>query len=186
MFLTIARNWWAVLIRGILSLIFGVLCLVFPFSTIIVLAMFFGAYALVDGIFAIVSMFMGPRSTSQWGVLLLEGIVGIIIGLITFFMPGVTALGLVYLIAAWAVVTGIFEIIAAIRLRKEITGEWMLILGGVLSVLFGLLVGIFPGAGALTIVVWIGVFAIFFGIVFIILAFRLRSWHKQAPSKEPI
>lgn len=172
---TIARNWWAMLIRGILALIFGILCFFYPMSALIVLVMFFGAYALVDGIFAIAAAIGGATDGPPWWMLLLEGIFGIIVGVLTFFMPGVTALTLVYLIAGWAIVTGVLQVISAIRLRKEISGEWLLILGGVISVIFGVLIALFPGAGALTIVIWIGVYAVLMGILFIMLGLRLRS-----------
>lgn len=179
MFVILAHNWWTLLLRGILAVIFGVLCFVYPGLTLIVLAIMFGAYALVDGIFAVVSAVSAPKGQPRWWVTLLEGIVGILVGVLTFFMPGITALGLLYLIAAWAVVTGIFEIAAAIRLRKQITGEWLLILGGAASVLFGLLIVLIPGAGALAVVWWIGAYAIVFGVLFIVLSFHLRKWGKK-------
>jgi uncharacterized membrane protein HdeD (DUF308 family) len=106
---------------------------------------------------------------------LLEGVAGIVLGLLTFFWPNITALVLLYFIAAWALITGIFEIVAAIQFRRIISGEWTMILGGLLSVVFGILLFVFPGAGAVSMVWLIGIYAIAFGILEIIFAFRLRS-----------
>ena len=167
-----------------LALLFGVMCCVYPGLTLLVLAMFFGAYVLVDGIFAIISAVSGPKGEKRWWVALLEGIVGITIGVITFFMPVITALGLLYLIAAWAIVTGIFEIAAAITLRKHITNEWLLILAGAASVLFGVLIAVMPSAGALVIVWWLGAYSVVFGILFIALSFRLRKVHFAQQQQE--
>jgi uncharacterized membrane protein HdeD (DUF308 family) len=135
----------------------------------------FGAYALVDGIFAVIAGIASYGRNERWWAVLLEGIAGIILGVLTFLWPGTTALVLVYFIAAWALITGIFEIAAAIRLRKEIEGEWMMILSGIVSIIFGVFLIVAPGAGALGLTLVIGAYAIVFGILFIILAFRLRS-----------
>jgi uncharacterized membrane protein HdeD (DUF308 family) len=171
-----AHNWWTLLLRGVIAVIFGALCFVFPRLTLLVLAIMFGAYALVDGVFALVSAVSAPKGEARWWVTLLEGVVGILVGVLTFIMPGLTALGLLYLIAAWAIITGVFEIMAAIRLRKVIAGEWLLILGGAASVLFGLLIAAMPGAGALAVVWWVGLYAIIFGVLYIALALRLHKW----------
>jgi uncharacterized membrane protein HdeD (DUF308 family) len=135
----------------------------------------FGAYALVDGIFNLIAFF---RVASHQWALLIEGVVGIIAGVITFAWPAITAIALLYVIAFWAILTGIFEIIAGIRLRKVITNEWLLVAMGVVSFLFGLLILFAPGAGALAIVLWIGAYALVFGIFLLALAFRLR-WHRR-------
>lgn len=175
----LARNWGWVMLRGVAALIFGLLALFNPDITIAALVILFGAYALVDGIFTIVSAIANRHGEPHWVALLVGGIVSFAAGVVTFLMPGLTALTLLYLIAAWAIITGILEIVAAIRLREAIRGEWMLILAGVLSVLFGLLLFIEPGAGALAVVLWIGAYAIVFGIVLIMLSFRLRQWHQE-------
>ena len=185
MFVILAHNWWTLLLRGILALVFGVLCFVYPGLTLLVLAMLFGAYALVDGIFAVVAAVSAPKGQPRWWVTLLEGIVGIIVGVLTFLMPGITALWLLYLIAIWAIITGVFEIVAAIRLRKQITGEWLLILSGAASVLFGFLIAVMPGAGALAVVWWIGAYSVVFGILFIVLSFRLRKYRSAQQQPEP-
>lgn len=171
----LSRDWWVFALRGVLAILFGILAFLWPGITVVVLVLFFGAYALVDGIFGLVAALRnqaGPHRT--W--VLLEGIAGIVAGILTFFWPGITAVALLYLIAAWSIVTGIFEILAAIEMRKEITNEWLLVLSGILSVAFGVLIALFPGAGALSIVWLIAAYAIIFGILFIMLGLRVRSW----------
>ena len=179
MFVILAHNWWTLLLRGILALIFGVLCVAYPGITLIIMTIMFGAYALVDGAFAVASAISTAKGEPRWWATILEGIVGLILGSFTLIWPGTTAFGLLYLIAAWAIITGIFEIAAAVRLRKQFTNEWLLILSGVASVIFGLLTLAMPGAGALAIVFWIGAYAITFGMFYVALAFRLRKWVAQ-------
>jgi uncharacterized membrane protein HdeD (DUF308 family) len=169
-----AHNWWAVALRGIIAVLFGVLALALPGITLGALILLFGIYSVVDGIFAIVSGVRAARRHERWGPAVLEGIVSIIAGAIALFVPLAAALAFIYLFAAWALVTGALEIAAAIRLRREIEGEWLLALTGVLSVLLGIFVAIFPGIGLLGLVWAIGAYAIVFGIVMIALAFRLR------------
>lgn len=176
----LARNWGWVLLRGVAALVFGLLTFVNPGITLVVLVMFFAAYAFVDGIFTIIWAIANRRGEPHWVALLVAGIAGVIIGEVTFAMPGITAIVLLYLIAAWALITGIMEIIAAVRLRKVIQGEWVLVLAGVLSVLFGLLLFVAPGAGALALLLWIGIYAVLTGILLIVFAVRLRSWLKGA------
>ena len=179
MTMDLARNWWMVALRGVLGILFGLIALVWPGITLLVLVALFGAYALVDGIFAVVAAFRAGRSRFRWW-LVLEGIAGISAGIATVFWPQITALVLLVLVAAWAIVTGVLEIVAAIRLRKVITGEWVLALTGVLSVGFGVLLLLFPGPGALSLVWLIGAYALAFGILLLVLAFRLRSWGRRA------
>src|SRR2546421_11839512 len=171
----LARNWWALALRGLTAILFGIAALVVPHIALVVLIALFGAYALVDGVFAIVSAVRAAERHMRWWPLLVEGLAGIVLGALTFVWPGVTALVLLYFIASWALVTGVFEILAAIRLRQEITGEWLLALTGVLSVVFGLLLIIFPWAGALTVVWLIGIYALVFGVLLVGLALRLRG-----------
>jgi uncharacterized membrane protein HdeD (DUF308 family) len=170
-----ARNWWLYAVRGAAAVIFGVVALIWPGQALLALVLLFGAYALVDGIFSVFAGFASRQYFERWWAVLLEGIVGIVIGLIAFFWPNITALALVYLIAAWAVITGIFEIVAAIQLRRVITGEWALIFSGLLSVIFGVLLFVWPSAGAVGLVWLIGMYAAVFGVLEIIFAFRLRS-----------
>jgi uncharacterized membrane protein HdeD (DUF308 family) len=171
----LARNWWVLALRGVFAIIFGVLALIWPALTLLVLITLFGAYTLVDGIFAVIAGIASYGHNERWWAVLLEGIAGIILGVLTFLWPGTTALVLVYFIAAWALITGIFEIVAAIRLRKAIEGEWMMILSGIVSILLGLFLVVAPGPGALGLTWAIGAYAIVWGILLLILAFRLRN-----------
>jgi len=174
----LARYWWALPLRGVFAVLFGLLTFFIPGITLLTLVLLFGAYVLLDGIFDIVSAI---RTPSHHWALILEGIVGIIAGILTFLWPGITAMVLLYLIAFWAIFTGVLEIVAGIRLREALTGEIWLILMGVLSLLFGLFILIFPGAGALAVAFWIGAYAFVFGIMLIALAFRLRGFrHLEA------
>jgi len=169
-------HWWALALRGAIAILFGLAALLRPGIALGALILLFGAYALVDGVFAIVGVFGGTRGGTPRWLLLIEGIAGILAGLIAFVLPGLTAVVLLYLIAAWAVVTGIFEIATAIRLRQEIRGEWALIIGGVLSVLFGVILAVIgPVAGLLSLIWLIGIYAVAFGILMLITAFQVRG-----------
>ena len=175
--LLLARHWWSFVLRGIFAILFGLLALFMPRMALLTLVYLFGFYALADGIFNVIGIFRpAEREQQPWWSLLIQGLLGIVAGLIALSVPGLTALALLYVIAAWAFVTGIMEIVTAIRLRKQITGEWTLILAGLLSVVFGILLAVFPGAGALAMVLWIGIFAIIFGVLRITLGLRLRHW----------
>ncbi len=176
----LARNWWALALRGLFGVVFGLVTLVRPGLTLAALVVLFGAYALVDGIFGVISAVRAAESHRRWGVLAVEGIAGIVAGILTFAWPAITAIVLLYLIAFWAIVTGLLEVQAAIQLRKESTGEWALVLGGVASIIFGLILIIFPGAGALAVLWLIGIYALLFGILFLMLAFRLRRFAPSA------
>jgi len=169
---TLAANWWAIALRGLVAVLFGLLTFFLPGITLVTLVLLFGAYALVDGIVSAIAFF---RVASHHWVLLAEGVIGIVAGIVTFLWPAITAIALLYIIAFWAVFTGIFEIMAGIRLRKVVANEWLLLLMGTLSVLFGMLILFSPGAGALAIVLWIGAYALIFGIFLLAFAFRLRG-----------
>jgi uncharacterized membrane protein HdeD (DUF308 family) len=175
MFNLMTQNWWAMALRGLVAILFGIAAFMWPGITLWALVALFGAYALVDGIFAVIESFRRDVVGERWWALLFEGFIGIAIGVVTFFWPGLTAMGLLYLIAFWAIVTGAFEIITAIRLRHEIRGEWMMVLIGVLSIVFGLLLVARPLAGALSVVLVIGAFVFAMGALMIALAFKLRS-----------
>jgi uncharacterized membrane protein HdeD (DUF308 family) len=180
----LSRNWWALALRGLAAVLFGILAFAWPGITLFVLVVFFGAYMLVDGIFAIVAAVRAAGDGARWWLMLLEGILGVAVGLVAFFWPGLTALALLYLIAAWAIVTGIMEIAAAIRLRREVVGEWALILGGALSVLFGALLVVIPARAGLLSLTWlIGAYAVVFGVLQVVLAFRVRSAPSSAQGR---
>lgn len=170
----LARNWWLLLIRGILAVLFGLMAFAWPALTLVTLVLLYGAYAFVDGLTAI----WLAVSSRAWG-LLLFGILGVIVGIYTFFYPGSAALVLLYLIAAWALVRGIFEIVTAVQLRKEISYEWALIVSGLISIIFGIVLAANPRGGALAMVVVIGAFAFMFGVMMIVLAFRVRGLPKR-------
>jgi uncharacterized membrane protein HdeD (DUF308 family) len=169
----LAKNWWMVLLRGIAAILFGILAISWPDLAVGIFVALFGAYALVDGVFAIIAAFQGDDRDRLWHIA--TGALGIIVGLIAWIYPGLTALSLLYFIGAWAVVTGVMEIITGIRLRKQITNEFWLILGGVLSVLFGILCWLSPRDSALALTVVIGIYAIIFGAILVIFSLRLRS-----------
>jgi uncharacterized membrane protein HdeD (DUF308 family) len=165
-----AKNWWVLLIRGILAVLFAVMAFTLPGLTLVTLVLLYGIYSFADGLTAI---WVCGQARAWWFVLL--GILGVVVGVFTFIYPGITAVALLYLIAAWAIVRGVFEIVTAIQLRKEISNEWMLIIAGILSVLFGVALVAKPAAGALAVVWIIGAYAFIFGLMMIVLAFRLRG-----------
>jgi uncharacterized membrane protein HdeD (DUF308 family) len=171
----VARTWWMWLIRGIAAIIFGFLAFFWPGLTWITIAILFGAYALVDGIFAIVAAVRAVEHQQRWWPFLLEGIVGILIAAITWYDIRITIAALYLTIAAWAFITGILELVAAVQLRKHIANEVWLIIGGLASIAFGVLLLLFPLIGALTVIYIIAAYAIVFGVIMISLAFRLRS-----------
>jgi uncharacterized membrane protein HdeD (DUF308 family) len=181
----LTRNWWVLALRGVLAIIFGILAFVWPELTLLTLIYLFGAYALVDGIFAVIAGIRSYGRNERWWALLLEGVLGIVVGVLTFVWPITTGLVLLYFIAAWAIVTGILEIVAAIQMRRAITGEWLMILSGIASIALGVLLVLFPGAGALGLTWLIGAYAVVFGILFIILAFRLRGMRGEV-EPEPV
>ncbi len=159
--------------RGALALLFGALTIMTPGLTLLYLVLLFGVYAIVEGAFSLVAAMRAPGR--HWP-LVLEGVVGIAAGVLTFTWPGITALLLLYFIAFWAILTGVLEIAAGIRLRKQLQNEFLLIAMGILSVLFGVLVLVSPGTGALAVALWIGVYALLFGAALLALAFRLRPF----------
>ena len=181
----LARNWWLLVIRGIAAIIFGILAFVWPGITLVALVIMFGAYIFVDGIFALIAAITGNKSGQQWWMLLLEGVLGILTGIITFIFPAMTGFVLLYLIAGWAVATGVLEIIAAVRLRKELSNEWLLAISGVVSILFGLMIVFWPAEGAIAIAWILGTYALIFGALMLMLAFRLRKWNADPNAPAP-
>jgi uncharacterized membrane protein HdeD (DUF308 family) len=165
----------SLILRGIAAIAFGVLALVWPGITLAALVLLFGAYLLVDGVSILIGVLRGEATRRERVILIVDAVASIAIGLITFFWPALTALALVFLIAARALISGVLQVVAAVRLRKVIRDEWFLVGGGVLSVAFGVLVAIFPGAGALAITWLIGWYAIVFGVLFLGAAWRVRQ-----------
>jgi uncharacterized membrane protein HdeD (DUF308 family) len=170
------RYWWTVALRGALAVLFGLAAWIWPDVTIRVLVLLFGFYALVDGLLALAAAMMGGRLASgRRGWLIFEGVAGVAAGVVTFIWPEITTLVLLYLIAFWAIATGVLEVVAAVMLRRELRGEWLLAAGGIISVLFGLFLVIRPGDGAIAVAWLIGLYAIIFGIALIALGLRLRQ-----------
>jgi uncharacterized membrane protein HdeD (DUF308 family) len=180
----LTRHWWLLVVRGVLGILFGILALVWPGATIAALVLLFGVYAIVDGVATLYAAITGregadrgrrPASGGHRVWLTIEGLLGIGAGLVAFFWPGITALVLLWVIAFWAILTGVMEVAAAIRLRKELHNEWLLGLAGVASVLFGMLLLLLPGTGALALIWLIGTYALVFGVILIVLGLRLRG-----------
>jgi uncharacterized membrane protein HdeD (DUF308 family) len=168
------KNWWTFLLRGLVAIAFGIVAIIWPGITLSSLIIVFGAYVLVDGIFAI-AYGIAERDQAQWWVNILIGLAGIIAGLWAMAFPGLTAIGLLYFIAAWWIVTGLLEIIFAVRVRKRIDNEWALIASGILSLVAGVILMLFPGSGAISLVWLIGLLSMAFGAMLVIFAFRLRN-----------
>ncbi len=166
--------WWMLILRAVAAVLFGILALISPVIALLFLVYLFAAYILIDGILSVIVAIQERTTYARWWILLLGGIAGIIFGLLTFFWPGVTSLVLFYLVAAWAVVTGIFEVIAAFSVRAAGV-EWLLVLGGVLSIIIGIIFFLHPVASILAIVWLLGVFAIIYGVILIVRAIQLRS-----------
>lgn len=169
----LAKNWWLVLLRGLCAIIFGILAFAWPGITLVTLVLLYGGFALADGILAIAASIIGGHPAPRWWLAVM-GLLGISAGILTFVWPAITALVLLMLIAFWAIATGVMQIIGAIKLRKEIDNELFLILGGILSVVFGIVMLAQPGAGALALVLVIGGYAIMYGVLLIAFALRLH------------
>jgi uncharacterized membrane protein HdeD (DUF308 family) len=176
----LARNWWAIVVRGVIAILFGLAALFVTFATLRALELVFAAYLLVDGVFAIVAAVRAATHHARWGWLILEGIVGILAGLIAFAFPGMTILFLVILTAVWAVVSGVFMAASAFRLHAT-HGRWWLLFSGLVSIAWGVLLYLFPAAGAVVLTWWLGGYAIVFGVMLLVLGFRLRHRHVNRP-----
>lgn len=172
----LSRNWGWVVLRGIAAIVFGVLTFFQPGITLAALVLMFGAYSLADGLFTIVWAIANRHGEPAWVPLVIGGLLGIAVGFATLFFPAITTVALLMIMAAWTIAIGVTTIVAAIQLRKEITGEWRLVLSGLLSVVLGVILVAAPGVGALGMVLWIGGYAIASGMLQIALGFRLKSW----------
>ncbi|MCU0953983.1 MAG: HdeD family acid-resistance protein [Hyphomicrobium sp.] len=170
----LARNWWLILLRGICAVVFGILTFIWPGLTLLTLVLFYGAFSLLDGAFSIAAAVKGGAPMPRWW-LALVGLLGIGVGIITLAWPQITGIVLLMFIAGWAIASGLLQIIGAIALRKEIEGEWWLVASGILSVVFGVLLIMYPGAGALSLAIVIGAFAVAYGILLIGFSLRLKK-----------
>ena len=175
--MNLTKNWWLVVLRGVLAILFGLSALFMPGVAWLSLILLFGIYSLMDGVFAMLSGLVSSKYSPRWWVFLLEGLIGVAAGVIAFVRPDLASTVLVLLIAIWALLTGILEIAAAIRLRREITNEWMLGFGGFVSIVLGVLLFFQPAAGGLIITLMIGAYALIFGVLLLVLGFRLRRWN---------
>jgi uncharacterized membrane protein HdeD (DUF308 family) len=175
----LSSYWWVLVIRGVIAIALGIFAFVWPLQTITALVLVFGATALVDGIFAVAASIAGHRLTSYWWVLLLQGLLGIGVGALTLFNPAITAVALLLYIAVWAIGIGVLQVIAAVRLRHEITGEWWLALAGIAGIAFGVLLMWNPAAGALAVLWLIGSFALVWGVTLMLGGFDVRRLHKH-------
>jgi uncharacterized membrane protein HdeD (DUF308 family) len=180
----LTRYWWAVALRGALAILFGVTALVWPGITVFALVLLFGAYSLVDGVFTLAAALgwrdRGATETGSLIWLVVQGVAGIVIGVLAFVWPGITALALLWLIGIWAVVIGVLEVVAAVRLRRQLRREWLLGLSGALTALFGILLVAWPAAGVLALITLIGVSAVVFGVGLVAFAVRLRGRRRPA------
>jgi uncharacterized membrane protein HdeD (DUF308 family) len=179
MIMVLARNWWALALRGVFAILFGLAAFALPGVTLAVLVLLFGAYAILDGVLAIVAGVRAAERHERWWPMLVEGVASVLAGVLTYAWPLITAVVLLYVIAFWALVTGIFKIVAAIRLRQHLPGELVHALNGLVSILFGLFLLVLPGAGVLALVWWIAGYALFRGVMLVALAFRLRRHGRQ-------
>lgn len=179
MFMFLSRYWWVLVVRGSIAILFGVLAFALPLATLTAVVLVFGAFALADGIFAIVTALAGRTITTDWWILFLQGVLGIGIGAATMVNPAITAVALLVYIAVWAIVAGVLQVAAAIRLRRELTGEWWLVLGGILGAAFGVAMLWAPGAGALALLWMIASYAIITGVMLMIGGFDIHRARRQ-------
>jgi uncharacterized membrane protein HdeD (DUF308 family) len=178
----LARNWWVFVLRGVVAILFGILAFVRPGITLEALVLLFAFWALFDGILSLIGSVAAAQAHEPWWPLVLIGLLGIAAGILTLRYPGVTALALLLVIAFWSIFRGIIEIVAAVRLRDLIPGEWWLILGGIASIAFGVLLVRYPESGLLAVVWLIGLYAVIFGITQIMLGFRLKGVAGELPA----
>jgi uncharacterized membrane protein HdeD (DUF308 family) len=174
MIAALARNWWAIAIRGVLGILFGLVALFLPGATMLSLVLLFAAYVFVDGVFAIVAAVRSAGQHERWGLLVLEGIVDIAAAVIAVVWPGITVVAFVLVVAFWALLSGALMLWAAFRLDVD-NGRWWLVFGGVVSLLYGALLIVTPMVGALVLTWWLGAYALVFGVSLLVLAFRLRA-----------
>ena len=180
----LADSWWAVGLRGLFGIAFGLICLLVPQAAILALILLFSAYMLVDGVFAMASGIKAARNGERWGLLVLEGVVDIAAGAVAFLWPAITAVAFIILIAVWAIISGALMLGAAFTLKLD-HGRWWLALGAIASVIFGIVLLLAPVVGAVVLTWWLGAYAIVFGAVLLILAFKLHSKKEEREAKTP-
>ena len=173
---TLARHWWAIVLRGAIAVLFGIVALAAPGAVLLSLAVFFGVYVLIDGLIGVVSSFRAVAAHRHWGALLAEAALNIVMGLIALVLPGAAVLAFILLMAAWALISGGLMLAAAIKLHAS-HGRWWLGLAGVVSMLWGVLLVLAPLAGAVVLTWWLGIYAIIFGISLLACGWRLRRQH---------
>jgi uncharacterized membrane protein HdeD (DUF308 family) len=182
----LAQNWWLFTLRGVLGIIFGLIALIFPGATILSLVIFFSAYMLVDGVFGVISAVRAiRRKEDRWGLLIFEGLLNIAVGIAAFLWPGLTVVAFVWLIAAWAIVSGGLMTAAGFRLNMD-HGRWWMVLGGLLSLAYGVLLIITPLIGAIVLTWWLGAYALVFGVALVVFSFKLRSRQQERASPTPV
>lgn len=180
----LSRKWWALSVRGVIYVAFGLTALLWPDLTFAVFVFLFGVFALLDGAVSVFAAIGRGRAGTQWGSLLLEGLIGVATGIVVLVWPGMSGLILLYVVGAWAVLTGVLEISAAIRLRREIEGEWILVVNGLLSIGLGALIYLWPAGGVMAIVWMLGLYAIVFGALLLLLSLVLRRYAAAALAAE--
>jgi uncharacterized membrane protein HdeD (DUF308 family) len=169
-------SWWALALRGAAALLLSLVAFTLPGATLAAIVLIFGVYAITDGLFTIVAAVRGLRRHERWGAMFAQGIAGVAAGLIAILWPAIGALALTYLVAGWALVTGALEIAAAVKLRRVVKGEWLLILSGFLSIVLAVLLALFPGVGMVVLAWWLGAYAFAYGVIGLALALRVRHW----------
>jgi uncharacterized membrane protein HdeD (DUF308 family) len=172
----LSRSWWLLLLRGLAAIVFGVLIWFQPAISLAALVLLFGAYCTVDGVFGVWTAISGRKVHEDWFMLLIKGLLGIGVGILTLLVPGITALALLFYIAIWAIATGVLEVVVAVRLRKDIKGEWALILAGLASIVFGFLMVARPAIGALAVLWLIGSYAVVSGALLLVVALKARKF----------
>lgn len=175
----LSRTWWVLLLRGLFAILFGVVAWAMPEASVAILLVIFGVYVLADGVIGVIAAVSGRKEREHWWALLVWALLGVVVGVLTLINPALTAIALMFYIAIWAIGTGILQVILALRLRKEIHGEWLLIVGGLLSVALGIFLMAQPMMGAIALLWVIATYAIIFGVVFVVLAFKARAFGKR-------
>lgn len=178
-------NWWLFLIQGIASIIFGILALVWPGETLAVLIAILGWFVLINGALGVIFAIASATSSRPWGWRLTYGILGVLVGLLILRWPGLTALTILFFIGFWAIMVGLTEIVGSIADRNEISHAWLLALEGIVSLLFGIAMIVWPGVGLLTVALLVGIYALIHGLLYCAVAFRVRTLGQALATRMP-